>query len=164
MLPLMVLVVVASAPPPELLAHMRTLVVNDFCPSYDQPGPLGTDKWHALKNGALLVLVQVPSYLCTKTNDAVPVVIDERGKWKWGKAISGLVGKLGRSKDGALWLESEWQVEGGYPIYATSKDGLTWTEKKSAPEIVNDRGAWKREANAFKNGAREVVFPATLPP
>lgn len=160
-----------AAPPAAFLRDARALVVNEWCEALTEPAPLTTRVHVELDDGALLIFVQVPSYMCRQTNDALPVVIDAKGTWRWGKALDGEVQAAARASDGVLWAQSEWQIEGGYPIVWRSVDGITCLRVKdveTCSSCAAVKSAWTRSergaAVEFRRGKTMVSVPRTLKP
>jgi hypothetical protein len=112
------------------LRYLRKQTVGEWCTAanWATPAALDASRFHELRDGGLVVFVQVPDYLCSGSNTAVPVVITAKGEWKWGVPISGSVVHLAKSEDGTLWASSQWQVEGTYPMLHRSRDGIAWKE------------------------------------
>jgi hypothetical protein len=80
-----------------------------------------------LENNKLLLLLGISDYLCD-FNTFIPVTVDYQGKWEEGRFISGEPTWLVKGSDNALWLNSQWQIEGTYPSLYHSKDGTQWQE------------------------------------
>ncbi|HEY3452127.1 MAG TPA: hypothetical protein VGK67_37635 [Myxococcales bacterium] len=116
--------------PVGLLNYLRKQTLGDWCAqgNWGAPAPMEASRFLELRGGSLLFFVQVPNYLCSSTNSAVPVVVTSKGEWKWGAPIDGLVTHLARSEDGTLWASTQWQIEGTYPALYRSKDGIAWKE------------------------------------
>ncbi|MHB8872502.1 MAG: hypothetical protein ACYC8T_02340 [Myxococcaceae bacterium] len=114
--------------PPALLGQLRKLTTGDWCHAADwtAPAPLGSARFASLEGGRLLLFLQVPDYLCSGSNTALPVVVDAGGRWRWGSPLQGEVTRL-LEGGGALWAVSQWSIEGTYPMLWRSLDGLAWT-------------------------------------
>lgn len=116
--------------PAALLRYLRQHTVGAWCDPgrWRAPAPLEASRALELRDGGLLVFVQVPDYLCTSTNSAVPVIVSAAGEWRWGLPLDGAVNHVARSEDGTLWATSQWQIEGIFPKLFRSRDGLAWKE------------------------------------
>lgn len=116
--------------PVGLLTYLRKQTLGEWCAqgNWATPAPMEAGRFLELRGGGLLLFVQVPNYLCTSSNAAVPVVVTPKGEWKWGLPVDGLVTHLAKSEDGTLWASTQWQVEGTYPALYRSKDGVAWKE------------------------------------
>ncbi len=116
--------------PVALLTYLRKKTLGDWCAraNWSAPAPLQATRFLELRGDALLLFVQVPSYLCSSSNTAVPVVFTATGEWRWGLPVDGLVTHLARAEDGTLWASTQWQIEGTYPALFSSKDGIAWKE------------------------------------
>ncbi len=80
-----------------------------------------------LENNKLLLLLGISDYLCS-SNTFMPVMVDYHGKWEYGRFIDGEPTLLVKGSDNALWLNSQWQIEGTYPSLYRSTDGIQWQE------------------------------------
>ena len=80
-----------------------------------------------LDNNKLLLLLGISEYLCG-SNTFIPVTVDYHGKWEYGRFIEGEPTLLVKGSDNALWLNSQWQIEGTYPSLYRSTDGIEWQE------------------------------------
>lgn len=116
--------------PAGLLTSLRRQTIGEWCSqaNWTSPAPMEATRFLELHDGGLLFFVQIPNYLCSSSNRAVPVVVTPKGEWKWGLPIDGLVTHLARSEDGVLWAATQWQIEGTYPALYRSKDGIAWKE------------------------------------
>lgn len=128
---LIIAALVGTAPVPAprpLLDELRNYTVSGGCEvgAWTQGAPLGSEAHLSLDDGRLLVFLQVPDSHCVRSNKAVPVMVDPRGRFTWGQPLKGVVTRVSRGPDGVLWAAS--QGEGGEPCPAlwTSKDGLGW--------------------------------------
>ena len=102
------------------------------CPS-EQQRPLGSEHFIALDPNTLLILLELPDYLCAKSNSIVPLLADIRGRWILGDLLPGAPAFFGKGPDNTLWLVTQWQIEGTYPSLFRSKDGLHWQEIQLPP-------------------------------
>ena len=127
--------------PTPLLHELRTRTLGEACTlgSWTQPSPLGSETHVSLSDGGLLVFLQVPDEQCARSNKAVPVVVDPRGRFSWGHSIEGVVTSVSVAPDGVLWAASQVQTEEARPMLWTSADGLHW-EQVELPVHRTTRG------------------------
>jgi hypothetical protein len=125
--------------PAALLRYLRQLTLaGPLCDAarWTEPAPLSVSRTFELKDGGLLLIVQVPDYQCTSSNGAVPVIVPAVGEWRWGAPMGGELRHLLRSDDGQWWAATQWQIEGTTPLLFTSADGLSWMEVPLPTERV----------------------------
>jgi hypothetical protein len=114
-------------PPKTILRQIAEMESSGAC-SPDYIRPLRSQHFAALDRNTLLILLELPDYLCDKSNSIVPLLADVRGRWVLGDRLPGLPFFFEQGPDGALWLVTQWQIEGTYPSLFRSKDGLHWHE------------------------------------
>ena len=113
--------------PETILNRIAEIAGDQKCPS-DKGRPLGSTHFMELGETSLLILLEIPDYLCDRSNTIVPLLADVRGRWILGDNLPGLPAFFGPGPDKALWLVTQWQVEGTYPSLLRSEDGLHWKE------------------------------------
>jgi len=116
--------------PNSILKKMREKMKGDGWGEYGDKGDkieIFSNHFFNLENNKLLLLLGISDYLCY-SNKFIPVTVDYQGKWEEGKFISGEPTWLVKAPDNALWLNSQWQIEGTYPSLYYSKDGTQWQE------------------------------------
>jgi hypothetical protein len=63
------------------------------------------------------------------THDAIAVIIDKRGRWistVGENIISENIKSIHEDPHGNIWVRTLWQIEGVYPAYYHSTNGLSW--------------------------------------
>ncbi len=91
----------------------------------EQDLPIVVEQFLNHTDEALLLFLQVPDYLCDGSNSFIPIMVTLDGKWQWGQTMPGAPGLIRQNKN-ILWLTSQWQVEGSFPILYQSNNGLSW--------------------------------------
>jgi hypothetical protein len=124
-------------PPKTILRQIAEMESSGAC-SPDYIRPLRSQHFAALDRNTLLILLELPDYLCDKSNSIVPLLADVRGRWVLGDRLPGLPVFFEQGPDGALWLATQWQIEGTYPSLFRSKDGLHWHEIPLPPRPEPD--------------------------
>ena len=113
--------------PDTILNQIAETAGDQGCPP-DQERPLGSKHFMELSETSLLILLEIPDYLCDRSNTVIPLLADVRGRWVLGDSLPGLPAFFVKGPDKALWLVTQWQVEGTYPSLFRSEDGLHWKE------------------------------------
>ncbi|MEW5723837.1 MAG: hypothetical protein AB1896_12065, partial [Thermodesulfobacteriota bacterium] len=85
------------------------------CPG-GEPRPLSSRWFTGLDGDRLLLLLEIPDYLCRNSNTTLPLVVDAQSGWQTGEPLEGVPSRFGRGPDGVLWLVTQWQVEATLPI------------------------------------------------
>ncbi len=156
----------ARPAPANLLRFLRQKTLGEWCDRerWTTPGTLEVSATHELKDGGLLLFVQVPNYLCSSSNSAVPVMVSKKGKWTWGAPVNGHVRVVATSPDGTLWATSEWQIEGTYPMVLRSRDGLSWRELDLPTDRATTAPEEKIHRVCFAADVPEIVLEKEDPP
>ena len=110
-----------------------------------------------LKDGRLLILVGVPDYLCA-SNSFMPVTVDDQGRWLAGTILPGAPSWIVPGPDDALWLATQWQVEGTFPALYRSLDGVDWQEIKLPENRDVDCCFEKLEPICFQQNVMRLKF------
>ena len=116
-----------SDPPGSLMERIRQ-VVGDTTICSDVTRPLGSERFAGLPDGRLIVLLQVPDYMCVSSNIILPVVSDGNGIQSIGRELEGAVSLFGFRPGGRLWLATQTQVEASTPVLYVSSDGVEWSD------------------------------------
>lgn len=88
---------------------------------------LVSNKFYALNNGKLLLLIGLPDYFCNASS-FMPVTIDKQGHWNAGAVQESYPSVLLTDARQELWLVSHWEIEAVYPLLHHSIDGINWQE------------------------------------
>lgn len=114
-----------------------------------------------LTDKRLLILIGIPDYLC-KSNSFMPVSVDDRGDWRAGALVPGAPSWMVLGPDNALWLATQWQVEGTFPALYRSPDGLAWREIKLPENREVDCCFERLERICFRQGIVRLKFVSAV--
>jgi len=95
------------------------------CGDKGHPAEIIYDQYFTLGDGSLLVFIEIPDYLCS-SNSFMPVLVDNEGNWQYGQIMEGVPSLFSVSPDGTYWLTTQWSIEGSYPLFFKSFNGIHW--------------------------------------
>lgn len=145
--------------PSSLLQHIRKAVQDSNSPCNRKL--LFSRDFFELNDKRLLILVGIPDYLCN-SNSFMPVSVDDQGDWRSGAVVPGAPSWLVLGPDNALWLATQWQVEGTFPALYRSLDGLDWREIKLPENRDVDCCFERLERICFHQGIVRLKFASAV--
>ena len=124
---------IAQTVPPALKQKLCNQLANN-ANRCDNGSTLSYHTHHNLNNGNLLLFVYLNDHTPKMYNrpDAVtPVIVDKLGRWisTVGANIIGEdIESIHQDPHGNIWVRTQWKIEGVYPAYYHSKNGLSWKQ------------------------------------
>lgn len=87
-----------------------------------------------LNNGKLLVFVYLNEHavkIYNRPDAVIPIVIDQEGRWIstiGENIISEDIQSIHQDPHGNIWVRTMWHIEGVYPAYYHSREGINWKQ------------------------------------
>ncbi|CAA6824864.1 MAG: Unknown protein [uncultured Sulfurovum sp.] len=87
-----------------------------------------------LNNGNLLIFLYLNNHTTTSYNRphaVIPVIVDRLGRWLstvGENIIAEDIIAIHHDPHGNIWVQTQWQIEGVYPAYYHSPNGLNWKQ------------------------------------
>lgn len=114
-----------------------------------------------LADTRLLILIGIPDYLCA-SNSFLPATVDDQGQWQAGAIMPGEPSLMVVGPDKALWLVTQWQIEGTFPALYRSLNGVDWQEIKLPENRDVDCCFERLNRICFQRGTIRLKFASAV--
>ena len=111
----------------RLQMHEISIARGECDPGEERP--LGSRYFAGLPDHRLLILLEIPDYMCRYSYTVLPLIFDPRDKtFQTAEPLEGAVQSFQVGPHGRLWLWASWQIEGVRPFIYHTRDGMDWRE------------------------------------